>query len=71
MENEIPQSYTEAVDELEKILNSLRGDSCDVDTLAERTRRAAVLLKECRSRLTRTEEELARVLDELNNTLED
>lgn len=63
-------SYTEALKELEEILTALRSDSCDVDTLAERTKRASQLLLECRSRLTRTEEELSKVLNELDNALE-
>lgn len=56
------QTYNQAIEKLERILSQLRSDNCDVDTLAERTRRAAQLLKECRQRLTATEEELAAVL---------
>ena len=56
------QTYNQAIEELERILSQLRSDNCDVDTLAERTRRAAQLLKGCRQRLTATEEELAAVL---------
>ena len=63
-------SYSQALSELEKILSELWSDSCDVDTLAERTRRAATLLAECRRRLTRTEEDLAKVLDELDNAID-
>ena len=63
-------SYSQALSELEKILSELRSDSCDVDTLAERTRLAATLLAECRRRLTRTEEDLAKVLDELDNAID-
>ncbi len=63
-------SYSEAVAELETILAALRSESCDVDTLAERTRRAAELLGECRRRLTMTEEELSKVLADLDNAIE-
>ncbi len=59
-------SYNEALGELEQILAGLRSEQCDVDTLAERTRRAAELLSLCRKKLTRTEDELAKVLDELD-----
>ena len=55
MENE-SLTYSQALAELEKILAQLRADNSDIDTLAERTRRAATLLAECRARLTRTEE---------------
>lgn len=58
-------TYNEAQAELEKILASLRSDTFDVDTLVEQTKRAAALLTECRARLTRTEQELAQVLEQL------
>lgn len=60
-------TYAQALAELEKILAQLRADNTDVDTLAERTRRAATLLAECRTRLTRTEEELQRILADLES----
>ena len=65
-ESEQNISYTDALSELEGILATLRSEQCDVDTLAERTRRAATLAL-CRSRLTRTEDELAKVLESINN----
>lgn len=58
-------TYSEKIAELEGILNSMRSDSCDIDTLAARTRRAAELLTECRAALTATETELAQILDTL------
>ena len=68
--NDTNITSSEALAELEAILASLRGDSCDVDTLAGRTRRAAALLKLCRDKLTRTEKELGKVLEELDNVIE-
>lgn len=65
--DEINLTYNEALAELENILSALRSDACDIDTLAERTRRAATLLNYCRERLTRTESELAKVLEELDS----
>ena len=62
--------YNEALAELESLLAALRSDACDVDTLAERTRRAAWLLAYCRAKLTRTETELAKVLEDLDNSLQ-
>jgi len=61
-------SYNQSLAELEKILAELRSDSCDVDTLAQRTRRAVELLKICRERLTTTEEELRSILDTLQSS---
>ncbi len=62
-------SYSQALAELEKILAQLRADNSDIDTLAERTRRAAKLLAECRARLTRTEEELNKILADFDQSL--
>ncbi len=59
-------TYSEAIAELEEILASLRGDSCDVDTLAVRTRRAVDLLKACRTRLTATDTEIKEILSSLD-----
>ena len=67
MENE-SLTYSQALAELEKILAQLRADNSDIDTLAERTRRAATLLAECRARLTRTEEELNAILADFDKT---
>lgn len=60
-------TYTEAVGELEKILAYLQSDKCDIDKLTACTRRASELLKECRTRLTATDEELRQILATLQN----
>lgn len=60
-------SYTECVNELDGILRMMQSDNCDIDHLAEYTRRASELLKSCRSRLTATETELRTILDGLKN----
>jgi len=58
-------SYNQAVSELEAILRTMQNDSCDIDKLTVYTRRATELLKECRSRLTTTDEELRAILADL------
>lgn len=55
-------SYAQSVTELENILRMMQSDNCDIDHLAAYTRRAAELLRACRSRLTTTEEELKSIL---------
>lgn len=62
-------TYAQAIEELEAILSKLRADNCDVDTLAERTRRAAELLNFCRAKLTATDEELSNILDDLDKAV--
>jgi exodeoxyribonuclease VII small subunit len=61
-------SYTQAVQELEKILNLMQSDNCDIDSLSQFTTRAAELLKACRERLMMTDKELQKILAELNPT---
>ncbi|MDE7119199.1 MAG: exodeoxyribonuclease VII small subunit [Muribaculaceae bacterium] len=60
-------TYNEAIGELEQILRNMQGDQCDIDKLAALTRRATQLIAECRKRLTATDEELRKILDDLNN----
>ncbi|HBI59422.1 MAG: exodeoxyribonuclease VII small subunit [Duncaniella sp.] len=55
-------TYNESVAQLETILRTMQSDNCDIDRLAVYTRRAAELLRSCRSRLTATEEELNSIL---------
>ncbi len=58
-------TYNQAVAELDSILRTMQSDNCDIDSLAKYTRRASELLRECRSRLTATDEELKKILADL------
>lgn len=60
-------TYNQAVSELDSILRTMQSDSCDIDKLAAYTRRASELLRECRRRLTATDEELKSILADLEN----
>lgn len=59
-------SYTQAVTELESILRSMQGDGCSIDSLTAYTRRATELLRECRSRLVATDQELKAIIADLD-----
>ena len=61
----MPATYNESIKELEEILRLMQSDQCDIDHLADYTRRATELLGECRSRLTTTEESLRDTLASL------
>jgi len=58
-------TYTEAFTELESILEQIEGDDLDVDNLASQVKRAAELIKFCKGRLRDTEEEIRKVIDEM------
>ncbi len=61
-------SYNEAISELGQILNYMQSEKCDIDKLSECTRRATELIKECRSRLTTTDEELRSILQQFESS---
>lgn len=57
-------NYTEAVEQLEGIINQIENGDLTVDELSEKVKTAAELVKICQDKLRKTEEEI-------NNTLED
>jgi exodeoxyribonuclease VII small subunit len=57
--------YAEAMTELERILDELEGDHLDVDVLAERVRRASELIKLCRTRISRAQDDVNRIVTDL------
>lgn len=63
------KSYKEAVAELEDIVRKMESDNCDIDQLSEYTTRALALLKFCKERLFKTNEEVEKCLDQLRKTL--
>lgn len=58
-------TYNESVAELDAILRQMQSDNCDIDKLTAYTRRASELLRACRAKLTATDEELRKILEEL------
>lgn len=62
-------TYRKAVAELEDIVRKMESDQCDIDQLSQYTARALQLLKFCKERLFKTNEEVARCLEELRAAL--
>jgi len=58
--------YAEALAELESILEEIEDDAVDVDVLAARVKRAAELLRNCRSRITAARLEVTQIVAELD-----
>ena len=54
-------SYTEAVKELEQILENLRSGKVEINELAPTVKRANELVEECRRQLALTREELNKI----------
>lgn len=55
--------YEEAIKELELIATKMERDELDVDSLTEQLRRARELSKMCRDKLTKTDEEIKKILE--------
>lgn len=59
-------SYSEALKELEGIVANMQSENCDIDTLATQTSRALELLKYCKEKLLKTDQEVKKCLEELS-----
>lgn len=59
-------NYGEAMAEIEKILASLQEENADVDTLAERVRRASELIAACRAKLRKAESDVNAIFEKEN-----
>jgi exodeoxyribonuclease VII small subunit len=59
-------TYSQALSELEKIIGEIESEKIDVDLLAEKVKRAAYLIKFCRTRLRSTEEEVKKAMADLD-----
>lgn len=55
-------SYQQAVDEIEEILEKIEEGSLGVDELADKVDRVTWLLKFCRDKLYKTEEQVNKIL---------
>jgi exodeoxyribonuclease VII small subunit len=59
-------TYSEAFEELQQIVTEIENGEISVDILSEKVKRAALLIKICKNKLTSTEEEVSKILKELD-----
>lgn len=65
MENkETKLSYSEAIREIEAILDRFNREEFDVDALAAQVKRATELIQLCKKKLKKAEDDVAKVLKE-------
>jgi exodeoxyribonuclease VII small subunit len=64
-------NYTEAFEELQEIVLEIEQVEISVDELSEKVKRAAVLIKICKAKLTSTEEGVAGILKELEKSTDE
>jgi exodeoxyribonuclease VII small subunit len=59
------ETYQQAIEELESIVNEIENEEISVDDLSEKVKRASQLIRLCKTKLTKTEEEVSKVLEEM------
>lgn len=59
------QTYGEAMKELQEIMHAVENEELDVDVLMEKVKKAAALIKFCKEKLVKTNDEIQKVLDNI------
>ena len=60
-------SYNEAIAEIEEVLGLMESEDLDVDDLSAKVKRVSELIRMCRKKLLQTEEEVEKVLKEIED----
>lgn len=55
-------SYEEAIKKLDTIVNKMESNELDIDQMAEQLKQAKTLIKFCKDKLTKTDEEIKTLL---------
>jgi exodeoxyribonuclease VII small subunit len=61
-------TYKEAITEIEEILQQIENDEPDVDQLSEKVKRLSFLVAWCREKLHNTEEEIEKILKDIEKS---
>lgn len=64
-------NYKEAFEELQEIVTEIEQGEISVDELSEKVKRASLLIKICKQKLTTTEEDVNKILRELDSSAEE
>ena len=56
--------YEEAIRQIEDIVERLENDEMDIDSLGTELKKAQKLIKLCKDKLTKSEEEVKKILEE-------
>ena len=62
MEENNEMTYTQAVTELEQLVQKMQDPQCSIDNLTDYTKRSKQLLDICRQKLTAADEPLTQIL---------
>ncbi|MBQ7057127.1 MAG: exodeoxyribonuclease VII small subunit [Bacteroidaceae bacterium] len=58
------QTYTEAIERVEEIVNELENGKLDIDDVSTRLKEAQQLLKFCKTRLNKVENDVKKILED-------
>ena len=61
-------NYTEAYEELQRIVSEIENGEISVDELSEKVKRATQLIRLCKLKLTTTEEDVNKILRDLESS---
>lgn len=59
-------TYTQAVKQIEEILNRIENEDLDVDELTNMVKTASGLIKFCKSKLFESEQEIEKILNDID-----
>jgi exodeoxyribonuclease VII small subunit len=60
-------TYKESIAEIEEILAQIENNELDVDELSEKVKRVSLLINTCKDKLKNTEEEIEKILREMDH----
>lgn len=60
------ESYNKAIEKLRRIIQDIESGELDVDVLSEKVKEASRLIKLCREKLFKADEEVKKILDTLD-----
>ena len=55
-------AYKDAMEEIESIVEEIENETVDVDVLTDKVKRAAFLVKYCKGKLKKTDDEVKKIL---------
>ena len=58
--------YEEALDRLERIVKQMENDELDIDVMGEQLKQAQKLIKLCKDKLTKADNEIKRILEKMD-----
>lgn len=61
-------NYADAFEELQQIVSEIEEGQISVDALAEKVKRAALLIQVCKQKLSATEADVNKILKDLEST---